>query len=309
LVQTPFFISARKHSVRAFTLVEVLVATSVLTLMVLMLTALMNSAALTVTAGNRHLAADDQARLVFDRMQVDFARMLRRNDVYISLNKATGNDSFTFMAETPGYFAASGSLTSSQESNVSLINYQIPAAGTTSASGQNLANQLCRIGQGYQWTGIAFTPASAPTPDVVDNAHILSNSIFRMESAFIYRAGDTALQISSIPPTAGSNMQNLEAVIVALGVLDSDSQKIVPAGSYPTLIAALHDYPDASSSQPASQTISLSTASGTVTPATIDPILSNWRSEINSPTFAATADIPAAAARQVRVYQRIIYLQ
>src|ERR1700733_13755564 len=72
---------------RAFTLVEVLVATSVLTLMVLMMTALMDSASLIVTSSGRHLAADDQARQVFDRMQVDFARMLKRNDVYFNFAK------------------------------------------------------------------------------------------------------------------------------------------------------------------------------------------------------------------------------
>ena len=285
---------------RAFTLVEVLVATSVLTLMVLMMTALMDSASLIVTSSGRHLAADDQARQVFDRMQVDFARMLKRNDVYFNFAKPAGNDSFTFYSETPGYFSVG--TTSTQESNLSLVNYQITSSSEL---------ELVRLSQGYQWNNILFSPTGSVTPP--SSNHILSNSIFRMESAFVYRASDTTLQVSSVAPTPGSGFQNLEAIIVALGVLDSDSQKLVPATAYPSLIAALHDYPDASSSQASSQTISLSSAPSSPGTAsweqTIDPILSNWRSEINASNFAQTAGIPAVAARQVRVYQRIIYLQ
>jgi prepilin-type N-terminal cleavage/methylation domain-containing protein len=299
LKQTP------RASQRAFTLVEVLVATSVLTLMVLMMTALMNSASIIVMSGNRHLAADDQARQVFDRMQVDFARMLKRNDVYVNFSKPSGNDWFSFYAETPGYFSgvSTGSVTSAQESNSSLVSYQIPLSSQLTSTTQSLANSLCRLGQGNQWTDIAFAPSNTPTYSI-SNGHLLSNAIFRMESAFIYRAGDTKLQISATPPAPGTGFQNLEAIIVALGVLDADSQKLVPASAYATLVSALPDYTTAT----AATSVDL-TSSAAQSAAAIDPILAGWRSAINSPTFAQTAGIPAAAARQVRVYQRIIYLQ
>jgi prepilin-type N-terminal cleavage/methylation domain-containing protein len=283
----------------AFTLIEVLVATSVLTLMMLMITALMNSASLTVSSSGRHLAADDQARQVFDRMQVDFARMVRRNDVYFNFNKpATGNDSFTFYTEMPGYF--SNNTSSAKQSNTSLVSYQIPVTSQLNSQTLFLANNLCRLGQGNQWTEIAFTPTANPNPSIT-GADLLSNSIFRLETAFLYRTGDTSLQISSTPPTPGSGIQNLEAVVVALGVLDTDSQKIVPSGEYPTLVAALAKYTG-------SQSISL-TSSTALTAPSIDPILSTWRTAISASNFATTAGIPASAARQVRVYQRIIYLQ
>ncbi len=89
---------------------------------------------------------------------------------------------------------------------------------------------------------------------------------------------------------------------MAIAALDSNSQKIVTPSSYPTLITALPDYTGPS------QTIDLTSASGPVA-STIDPILSTWRAKINAPNFAAVAGIPAAAAAQVRIYQRIIYLQ
>jgi hypothetical protein len=133
---------------------------------------------------------------------------------------------------------------------------------------------------------------------------MLSNTIFRMESAFIYRTSDTTLQISATAPTPGGGFQNLEAIIVALGVLDAESQKLVPPNAYSTLVAALPDYTSAT----APTAISLATSSAPNASA-IDPIFASWRSAINSPTFAQTAGIPDAAARQVRVYQRIIYLQ
>lgn len=287
--------NAKVTSRGAFTLVEVLVATSVLTLMVLMMTALLDSASLSVTSSNKYLAADDQARQAFDRMQLDFARMLKRNDVYFQFLKQSGNDQLTFYSETPGYFATSVSSTS--QSNLSLVDYQF-----------NTAYQLCRLGQGYQWTDIAFTPGSGPSINPA-NLHVLGNSIFRMECAFLLRAGDTSLQITSVAPTPGSaSFQNLEAIVVALGVLDSNSQKLVAPGAYPTLVGALHDYPDTAAGQAAAQTIALSSTSSPVA-STIDPILSSWRAAITAPNFAATAGIPPAAAQQVRIYQRIIYLQ
>lgn len=186
---------------RAFTLVEVLVATSVLTLMVLMITALLDSASLTVLASGHHLAADDQAREVFDRMQVDFARMLKRNDVYFSFTKdpvaGNYNDQLTFNTETPGYFP--NGTSSANESNSSLVSYQIPVSTQlpSTAPGQAMANNLCRLCQGNLWTNISFTPTVTPTY-TISNAHLLSNSIFRMETAFLYRTSNTQLQISTL---------------------------------------------------------------------------------------------------------------
>ena len=64
-----------------FTLAELLVTMSVLVLLVLLFTQLLNSAATTMTLGNKRMDADSQARQLLDRMAIDFDQMLKRTDV------------------------------------------------------------------------------------------------------------------------------------------------------------------------------------------------------------------------------------
>ena len=275
---------------RGFTLVEMLAAMAVLTILILMVTSLMRGASVTIANSTDHLNADDQARLTLDRMQIDFARMLKRNDVYFEFKRdsLTGNDQFTFFSETPG-FNASGT-TAATESNLSLVSYQF-----------NSSYQLERLGQGYQWTDMTFSPTNAPVTQEAD-LHILSTSVFRMEVAFLMRQDDTHFIITSTAPTPGSQaFQNLWAVMVAIAVLDPNSQKLVNASSYSSLVAALPEFSG-------TQTIPLSSSSAPDA-AQMDPILSVWHAALNSSDFAHTAGIPQQAAQQVRIYQRIFYLQ
>ena len=57
---------------KAFTLAELLVTMTVLVLLVFLFTQLLNSAATTMTLGNKRMDADSQARQLLDRMAIDF---------------------------------------------------------------------------------------------------------------------------------------------------------------------------------------------------------------------------------------------
>src|SRR5213080_5489808 len=76
-----FTIAPPRHGHGAFTLAELLVSVAVLTLLVLMLTQLINNAAPIARTASKHIDTDTQARVVLDRMAVDFAKMLKRADV------------------------------------------------------------------------------------------------------------------------------------------------------------------------------------------------------------------------------------
>src|SRR5437762_14198100 len=71
----------RFNTSRGFTLVELLVSLGVLSLLVLFVTSLVNSAATISTLGHKRMDADSQARQLLDRMAVDFAQMVKRSDV------------------------------------------------------------------------------------------------------------------------------------------------------------------------------------------------------------------------------------
>jgi len=81
MITKRFTTAPPRHARGAFTLAELLVSVAVLTLLVLLLTQLINSAAPIARTANKHIDTDTQARVVLDRMAVDFARMLKRTDV------------------------------------------------------------------------------------------------------------------------------------------------------------------------------------------------------------------------------------
>ena len=81
MMTKPFTIIPPRHGRGAFTLAELLVSVAVLTLLVLMLTQLINNAAPIARTANKHIDTDTQARVVLDRMAVDFAKMLKRTDI------------------------------------------------------------------------------------------------------------------------------------------------------------------------------------------------------------------------------------
>src|ERR1700731_4443658 len=81
-----------RHHRGGFTLVEIMVSIATLTLLLLMTAQLFNSASTITTIGHKRIDADNQARPVLDRMAVDFAQMVKRNDVdFFGKNTAAPN--------------------------------------------------------------------------------------------------------------------------------------------------------------------------------------------------------------------------
>jgi hypothetical protein len=126
---------------------------SILTLLIVFVAQLVSSASAVTTASRKHMDADAQARLVFDRMAVDFGRITKNKsvDAVFYKNKASGssafNDAMFFYSEAPSYFANSPSAT--QRGSVALIGYRI-----------NSSLQLQRLGKGLTWDGVSTTTAA-----------------------------------------------------------------------------------------------------------------------------------------------------
>src|SRR5438105_3448948 len=167
-----FTIAPPRHGRGAFTLAELLVSVAVLTLLVLMLTQLINNAAPIARTANKHIDTDTQARVVLDRIAVDFAKMLKRTDVDYYLKQPNGNykghgnghgygnkvqsgqqgsDQIAFFSTVPGYYPSTGA-----QSPVSLVAYRVNQ-DSTSASYLKLE----RMGKGLLWNGVS-NPNQAP---------------------------------------------------------------------------------------------------------------------------------------------------
>jgi prepilin-type N-terminal cleavage/methylation domain-containing protein len=138
-----------------FTLTELLVTMGVLVVLVLLFTQLLNSAATTMTLGNKRMDADSQGRQLLDRMAIDFDQMLKRSDVsyYVKTtgNTQPGNDQIAFFSAVPGYYSQAG-----YNSNASLVAYRINADSNSASY-----NKLERMGKGLALNG-AYTAAPIP---------------------------------------------------------------------------------------------------------------------------------------------------
>ena len=212
----PEWLEARRQS--GFTLIELLTALTVLTLMLLMVNQLVNSAAAVMSLSGRQLDADTQARLIFNRMGVDFSRMLKRTDVDYSsfknaaANAQAGNDQMAFYAETHGYFSGATQPPSTGKADLSLVAYMV---GTDPGS-TSTAPVLLRLGKGLgwepdpsgSWNNIAYLPVTLATrwPNLFSTSSVdpdyrsVGNLVFRLEYTYLLKPTTTLPAALSITP-------------------------------------------------------------------------------------------------------------
>jgi len=292
----------------AFTLTELIVAVSILTLLTSFVAQLVNNATIVATHSRQRSDADSQARLVFDRLAGDFARMLKRNDVDYLFCKQAGNDRLFFYSEAPAYY--DGAATSIKpRSSMALLGYRV-----------NGSYQVERLGKQLSWGGNTTTqPGSAvfltypaptvavpkPTPlpasllennwpdaigaapayDGVDpDYHVLADQVCRLEFCFQMKNGTYVLDPAGGSATTIHSLKDVTAIIVGLVVLDATSQQIADIGKVSRAFA------DPTAAELASN----------------PPVLmgARWRQQVLAPGFAQTAGIPQTAASQIRVYER-----
>ena len=334
---------AQRSATFAFTLVEILVSMSVLAIIVVFVTELVNATQRSTSEVLRHLSTDAQARLVFDRMENDFNRMLKRADVDYVFYKApaapASNDAMFFFTQTPASVddpAATHGLTS-------LVGYRI-----------NSQFQLERLGKLLNWDGSAAgsTPGGVPfltfsgasmTPIAVTTIigiwgksgqntlgtasnsfangtdidySVLSDGVFRFSFGFLTnqtttQANSTASTSTAVyvdPPPPPNPDDDPETgtypFVYSTGMISNHVTAIV------VTLAIL----DQDSRKLGAVTQALVTAlpnrdQTKLPPNSVAPPMAyTWNAEIVASGFAASAGLNALAAARVRVYERTFYL-
>jgi prepilin-type N-terminal cleavage/methylation domain-containing protein len=124
-----------------FTLLELMVAISILVMLCGLVMQLMGSATRLTSTSKQSSDCDSEARFALSQIASDLGRRIRRPDVDAFLDKATGNDRLFLFSETAGW-----STGDSNPSTVSLVGYRIynPAGSSTS--------QLQRFARALPWT-------------------------------------------------------------------------------------------------------------------------------------------------------------
>ena len=215
-------------------MIELLVSMAVLALLLTLVAQMVNSTVTTTVNSGKHIDADGQARLIFDRMGADFASICRRADAPSYFHSQSGNDEAYFYSDAAGYFATAdpNSATMSIPNSASLLGYRV---SDRLSGGSRL--ELERLGRGLHWfdggntlpngpaTMMVFLPGSIPVAfkdaiaDPYNNSSnlrsstsdgnapqwdVIGDQVFRMEFCFVLSDGS----LSSIPvtqPTAKTN--------------------------------------------------------------------------------------------------------
>jgi prepilin-type N-terminal cleavage/methylation domain-containing protein len=279
---TDHFFPVREQSRRGqgFTLVEMLVAMAVLSILAVLLAQVVALTSQATAAASKHLDATGQARVVFDRLATDLAGRPNRSDLGMLFTKVTpGNDSFQFYTQANGYSGAR---------QVTAVGYRIQQ--TTAGR----LYQLERGAAGTDWTGntnplVQFLPNVFAAPAVSDaNYDVLANDVFRLEFCFLLNTG--LLSTTSASPYNSAGLQTYSDVVglvVGLGVLDGRSRELIsstnPNGPLATLCKDLADPP--SGQDPASY----------------------WSTAMAQPGFGA--GLPLPVVQNIRIYQRTFYVQ
>ncbi len=273
----------------AFTLAELLVSIGVLVLLILVATQLLNSAATITTLGHKQMDADSQARQLLDRMAIDFAQMVKRNDVdFFAKGTAApnsvggamaGNDQIAFYSTVPGYYPSTGS-----KSPVSLVAYRI-----NSLSGATAFNKMERLGKGLVWNGVSTTDTpviflpltfSATWPAAVSSTaadmayEVIGPQVFRFEYCYLLTDGSR-----SILP---GNISGMAAIVADVAVIDPKSKVLLTDAQITTLAAGLSDY-----------------TAGMVP----GQLRANWQTYLDGIT-----SLPRPAISGIRLYERYFYL-
>ncbi len=287
----------------AFTLVELLVTTAILSLLIVLIAQLFSAATAVATYGEKRMGADAQARALLDRISLDLNALIARQDVSFFLkddtNQQSGNDQLAFFAQTVGYYPSSGST-----SPISVIAYRV--SPTPAIHVERMAKGLLWNGQSDPAPPLVYLPltlagtwptATNSAPDT--DYETVGPDVFRFEYGYLL-AGDPELDDSSgtsVPKypavysdipwdarqpghTSVNGLRDVAGISITIAAIDPKSRLIVTETQLAALAAAMDD---------------LGQTAG-------DALETNWnKAVINS-------SLPQAAKSSIRIYTRLIPL-
>jgi hypothetical protein len=301
----------RFNTSAGFTLAELLISVGVLVLLVLLFSQLLNSAATTMTLGNKRMDADSQARQLLDRMAIDFDQMLKRSDVSYYLkttgNTEPGSDQISFFSAVPGYYNQDG-----YNSKASLVGYRINADPNSASY-----NHLERMGKGLALNG-AYTnaipllfldsttnptttiqniwPAATSSTAADSDYETAGPQVFRFEYYYLLKGqvvGATTYDSiftdtpwdTRIPGHVDVNgMQDVAAIVVDIAVVDPRSRTLLTDAQLASVAGQLVDYSPGTMTRPGD-------------------LRSNWQNALSGITT-----LPRPTISGIRLYERYFYL-
>jgi prepilin-type N-terminal cleavage/methylation domain-containing protein len=273
---------------KGFTIVELLVSVTILSLLVLAIVQITAFTGQAININSKNLDAAAQARLVLDRLGADFAARINRTDLPMTFTIHSGNDSFQFYSEVAGYTG---------DRQISTVGYRIgPTSGQLE---RGATGAYFGTGQIPQLTflpnPLPVPPLPAPTlsPPAPGDFAVLAPGVFRLEVCYLIKStGKLSNSLNGSFRSDGSpnpnDFSNVAAFVVAIAVLDTQSVNLLTTPN----------------PAPATQLGNLAGAFSDTTEG-FDPI-SAWNTTINN--GLTVTGVPKRVCQNVHVYERTFYV-
>lgn len=240
-----------------FTVVEVLVATAVLALVLVLFTQIVSNVVSVTSAGRARLDADGAARTTLDRLAADLQTRVNREDAEMLVVKSAGNDQLFFLGEGPAVSSANAT------DSLALIGYGISLTGG-STSLQRFARKIAP-NDPVPFLPQRLVPPTISPDDVVD----VADNVLRFELEFLLPDGSLT---NSLPTrattgrgdyvTTGSNgaplrvdaatvasLRDVTAIVATVATIDPEARERVSPEEWTRFLASLEStLPDAASS-------------------------------------------------------------
>lgn len=301
-----------RRPIYAFTLVEILIAISVLVILSLLLTRLLNNVAGVTTISGKRIESEGQIRPLFDRMGTDFTQMLKRSDLdFYGKGTSTGgvmggNDRIAFFSTVPGDYPSTG-----LPSPFSVIAYKVNSSTADANTAvytrlQRMARGLLMNGDSSANNGASPSITDGPVPfgpsisvvwtSVSSNAttdskyELVGPQVFRFEYYYLLTNGSVSVTPwDPVLPghTDPAGMRDVAAVIAAIATIDPKSRVLLTNSQVATIASTLIDF--SPGHQPGW-------------------LLAQWQTALDAPTNASVRSIPHTVLSGIRLYERYFYL-
>ncbi len=275
-----------------FTLIELIVTMSILSIILLMALQVTESTRRSIRVSEAKSINDGIARRAFDQIGRDISQMIVRDDARIEFKSKTGNDTLQFYANTRG-LTDSAAVADRSVSLVSYVNeydhdrgYELKRSTRGSdfdaGAGKNLSLNYDSLKPNDAAT--AFDPVAS-----AKNFQVLSTNIFRFELQYLYEdpnATTNKILVKMDEPnsSAASNeipaQKYLRGVIVTLATIDDRSRRAMQIGRLETLAGL---FPEATANA---------------------DTLTQWTKERDQLAATGSASLPKDALQSIRCYQR-----
>lgn len=278
-----------------FSLIELLVATAILCLIVVLSAQTVSFVQQTASISIRSSDCDIEARQIFRRLQTDIDNLVRRKDVFFTLpagsslflsspaSPQTGaNDSFlNFYALVPGYEG---------DRSIAQVAWRM---NENTKQKMQLERGVAGIYYNGGATRLELLPLSATpalTPVDTTDYQVIGTGVFRFEVGYVYEvtseSGAKQWRVSGSLP-AGKSLQDAKALFIRMVLLDSKALQLLTSAQ--TTAIARKFSPLEAGGEP------------------LDVLARSWKKVIEDGSLSED-DLPSSLIMGIHVYERIFPL-